>query len=153
MNYPAITTIKKNQIAMKTSIQIILVSIILFIIASACNPVRRTTSMLAGEWRIENFEEQIGGTQGVVTTNIGTITLNEDRTGKRLFSYSIMGLSTNDTTRFTWLNTANSIILDTQEADNAKLWIITDIKKNSQTWMTTDGKANMQTMKLSRVKE
>lgn len=138
---------------MKKYLKPSLVLLIAIVAITACNPVRRTTNMLVGNWQIEKFEEQISGRQGVVTTNIGTIVLNPDFTGKRMFSYSILGLSTNDTTRFTWSNTQNSIILDAQQAENAKLWIITDLKKNSQTWMTTDGKANMQTMILKKIKE
>jgi hypothetical protein len=132
---------------------IFLISVIVLIVAAACNPVRRTTNMLVGDWQISNFEEQIGGRQGVTATNVGTITLNEDRTGQRMFSYSIMGLSTNDTTNFRWSNTENSILLDADQADHAKLWIIKELKKNSQVWITTDGKANMQTMTLKKIKD
>lgn len=138
---------------MKKYLKITNLLVLAIVLITACNPVRRTTSLLVGNWQIEKFEEQISGRQGVTTTNIGTITLNADNTGKRMFSYSIMGLSTNDTTHFRWMNTGNSIILDAQQAESAKLWIITDLKKNAQTWMTTDGKANMQTMMLRKIKE
>jgi hypothetical protein len=129
------------------------VAFILLIIISSCNPARRTTNTLVGEWQIVSFEEQANGKQEVVASNVGSITLNEDQTGKRLFSYSIMGHSTNDTTYFTWKNTENSILLDAGKDNDSKLWIISSIKKNEQIWMTTDGQANMQIMTLERIRE
>jgi hypothetical protein len=49
---------------------------------------------------------------------------------------------------FKWINTENTIIIDAERKDDAKLWLITDLKRNTQTWGTTDGKASMQTIKL-----
>lgn len=129
------------------------ITLIALIIIASCSPARRTTNSLIGEWQIVRFEEQIGGKQEVVASNVGTITLNEDKTGRRLFSYSIMGHSANDTTDFTWVNTENSILLDAGEDSDSKLWIISSMKKNTQTWMTTDGQANMQIMTLERIRE
>jgi len=128
------------------------IAIIALIVIASCSPVRRTTNILIGEWEIVSFEEHVGGKQEIVASNVGTITLNKDRTGKRHFSYSIMGHSANETTSFTWTNTENSILLDAGASDS-KLWIISSIKKNSQTWMTTDGQANMQIMTLERIRE
>jgi hypothetical protein len=143
----------KQKLTMMKSKNIFMIAAIAIIVAVSCNPVRRTTNMLVGDWQITNFEEQVGVNQGVVATNVGTITLNEDRTGKRMFSYSIMGLSTNDTTNFRWTNTENSILIDATQADHAKLWIIKELKRNSQVWITTDGKASMQTMTLKKIKD
>lgn len=130
-----------------------LITVIALIVGVSCNPVRRATNTLIGEWQIVSFEEQAGDKQEVVASNVGTITLNKDKTGKRLFSYSIMDISANDTTSFSWVNTENSILLDAGQNSDSKLWIISSMKKNTQTWMTTDGQANMQIMKLERVKE
>jgi WD40 repeat protein len=129
------------------------IALIALIVIVSCNPVRRTTNTLIGDWQIVSFEEQAGGKQEVVASNVGTITLNEDKTGKRLFSYSIMGHSAKDTTDFSWMNTENSILLDSGQDSDSKLWIISSMKKNTQTWITTDGQANMQIMTLERIKE
>jgi hypothetical protein len=119
----------------------------------ACNPVRQTTKRLHGDWQIISFEEQTGMKPGVLTTNIGQIVLNPDKTGKRIFAYSILGLSANDTTHFNWNNTENTILIDNQQEDGSKIWIITNQTKKAQTWKTTDGKSTMQTMKFERIKE
>lgn len=137
---------------MKRALFLLITAIALIVIAS-CSPARRTTNILIGEWQIVSFEEQVNGKQGVGASNVGTIILNEDQTGKRLFSYSILGLSANDTTNFTWMNTENSILLDAGEDSDSKLWIISNMKKNAQTWMTTDGQANMRIMTLQRIRE
>jgi hypothetical protein len=137
---------KKN----KMNVSLVL-ALFTLIFANACSFTNRTTNLLAGEWRIAEFDEQSHGVQGATSSNVGVIALNPDYTGNKVSSFSIMGLSSSDTTSFKWMNTENTIIIDAERNDDAKLWIITDLKRNTQTWRTTDGKASMQTMKLKRV--
>lgn len=118
---------------------------------TACSPILRTTSMLEGEWEIEQLKEQTHGRDGAASTNIGVITLNPDQTGSKVSSFRIMGFAASDTIRFNWTNTENSIIIQTEENNGSKLWIIKEQRRNSQTWITTDGEATMQTMSLKRV--
>jgi hypothetical protein len=132
---------------------ILLVMVLILVTGTACNTVNQTTKRLTGDWQIVSFEEQHGTKPGVVATNVGSLILNADKTGKRIFSYSIMGLSARDTLYFDWSNTTNSILIKPAEEKDSKVWFISEQSKKKQTWKTTDGGSTMQIMKFERKKD
>ena len=135
---------------MKTFKLVIFFAFSSMLLIVACNPSKMVTRKLVGEWQVAEIKEQNAAADALVSTNIGVISLNPDNTGLKISSFSVMGLTRSDTTHFTWINTQNSIIINTEDESIGKLWIISELKKNNQVWKTTDGNANMQIMKLER---
>jgi len=120
------------------------------IILSACNPQKALTKRLTGEWAIVSYEERNREGANPTMTNIGTITFNSDMTGIKSISYSIMQVAYLDDKPFQWTNTENTVTLDGEESDFAKVWFIQENNKTTQQWRSTDSEGNVQIMKLRK---
>ncbi|MFO7615583.1 MAG: hypothetical protein R6W71_13195 [Bacteroidales bacterium] len=131
--------------------KIIFVSALVFLfILSACNPQKMLSKRLVGEWAIVSYEERNREGANPTMTNIGTITFNNDMTGTKAVSYSIMQVAYLDDKPFQWENTENTVTLDGEESDFAKVWFIQENKKTTQEWRSTDSEGNVQIMRLRR---
>jgi hypothetical protein len=118
--------------------------LMIVIMFASCSP------KVVGTWTIANYEETTPGQKGMSFQNIGTITFNNDGTGEKDISYSIMGMDMSDKSPFNWKQHDNILVIDGDESELAKTWIMIESKRKSQSWKSTDGASEIHKLRLKK---
>lgn len=103
---------------------------------------------LVGTWTVQKYQTVTPGDQGTTLSNIGTMTFDKDRTGKKQLDYKVLGISRNDTAPFEWSATEKFVTIKGENSDLTKTWIYIEDKSKFQKWQSTDGSNNVQTLEL-----
>lgn len=110
------------------------------------------TNSLVHTWNIDKFETVRENGENSTYNNIGTITLNKNKTGNN--NLSIKEVDYIDKAGFKWEEKNGYIILkgvDNQASSRLfKAWIVTTHKSKKQVWKSTNGKNDIQILELSR---
>jgi hypothetical protein len=126
---------------MKKTLKISMMLVIAIIFTSC-------SSKIIGIWTIANYEEFTPGEKGMSFQNVGNITFNSDGTGAKDISYSIMGMSMADSLPFTWKQYDNILVIEGDESELTKTWIMMESKRKNQTWKSTDGAGEIHKLQL-----
>ena len=89
---------------------------------TSCSP------RLTGNWNVENFETIRQNERIASATNIGTTTFRRNGTGSKELSFTILGVSKEDKSPFTWTANNNLVTIQGENSDFAKTWIIVEQK-------------------------
>lgn len=95
------------------------------------------TNKLVGTWNIEKYTTTIPEHEGVVLTNIGTMTFAADGGGAKQLNYTIMDVTINDNVPFTWISTEKYVTIKGDNSEFAKTWIMVENGAKSQKWNST----------------
>lgn len=122
----------------------------IILIASITLLFSSCSKKIVGEWTVSKYETTKPGVETISLSNIGTITFKSNHKGEKNLEYEVLGISKKDNVSFTWEATDKYIIIDSENSDFAKTWIILENKNNSQIWKSTDGENEVQTLELSK---
>jgi len=103
---------------------------------------------LVGTWTVQKYQTLTPGNQGTTLSNIGTMTFDKDRTGKKQLDYKVLGIQRNDVAPFEWSATEKFVTIKGEASDLTKTWIYIENKSKFQKWQSTDGSNNVQTLEL-----
>lgn len=110
------------------------------------------SNSLVHTWNIDRLETLRENGENSTYNNIGTITLNKNKTGNN--NFSIIELDETDKNSFKWEEKDGYIILKSakSEAESRlfKAWIMTQNSAKKQVWKSTNGKNDIQIIELSR---
>lgn len=110
------------------------------------------SNSLVHTWNIDRLETLRENGENSTYNNIGTITLNKNKTGNN--NFSIIELDETDKNSFKWEEKGGYIILKSakSEAESRlfKAWIMTQNSAKKQVWKSTNGKNDIQIIELSR---
>lgn len=115
---------------MKNKFTITIAALIVLLLTSC-------TNKLVGTWNIEKYTTTIPEHEGVVLTNIGTMTFKADGLGDKQLNYTIMDVTINDNEPFTWISTDKYVTIKGGNTEFAKTWIMVENGAKSQKWNST----------------
>lgn len=107
---------------------------------------------LTGTWAVEKYETTTPGKQGVVLSNIGTMTFQKEGSGMNDISYTVLGAKKNDNSSFSWSTFEDFVTINGENSDFSKTWIQLTNKKKAQRWVATDGRNEVQILDLKKQK-
>lgn len=107
---------------------------------------------LTGTWTVEKYETTTPGKQGVVLSNIGTMTFQKEGSGMNDISYSVLGVKKDDNSSFSWSTYEDFVTINGENSDFSKTWIQLTNKKKVQRWVATDGRNEVQILDLKKQK-
>ncbi len=115
---------------MKNRLTIITAALMMVLLTSC-------TNKLVGTWNIEKYTTTIPEHEGVVLTNIGTMTFKADGQGDKQLNYTIMDVTINDNVPFTWISTDKYVTIKGENSEFSKTWIMVENGSKSQKWNST----------------
>lgn len=118
--------------------------VIFFVILTSCSkdPI--------GTWNIKTLESNNPGKQGVIITNLGSITFNQDNTGTKDLKYAIFNNQFNDIKNFKWTVKDNYITIESDSSILNRTWIIEENSSKYQKWKATDGDQSVYVIELTQ---
>lgn len=137
---------------MKTLRPALLISVMIFLVLAACNPVKQVSKRLSGNWEIVRFEDKKINAPELVALNIGSLTLKADKTGHQVIQDPKFKAAAKDTLMFNWRNTENILQMTNADGEILQAWVIVKLKKKSQILKSVDEGRGVQFMHLKRNK-
>ena len=123
---------------------------LLTILLVSCSSSNKLSNRLQGSWKIDSYTEQHVGEEQAAASNIGSITFNDDKTGRKRISYRILRNEITDTSLFFWSTANKTVTIQGENSPFAKTWIVMKNKNKMQIWQSTDGKGNVQSIRLKK---
>lgn len=145
---------------MKTSNRIFTGTLLLIgvFLLTSCSKEKQLERRLEGTWDIKHLTLTPASQDGISVDqeNVGTITFDDDGTGKNNYTYSYEfdgeEIAVNDSESFRWENTENTVSI-TGNANSGEKTIVWDVDNNSrkeQVWTRTDIYGNMWELEMEQ---
>lgn len=117
---------------------------IIIILISSC------THRLTGTWTVQKYSNETPGQPGIVLSNIGTMTFENNGKGEKSLKYTVLGIERDDNQPFKWSASDDYVTIESRNSDFDKTWIILKSKGKYQLWKSTDGKNQVQVLELAK---